>query len=162
MLWKFDGVREFIEADFDQCNSIEVDLLGVQRLRFFVSSLINQNEGFFEFLEFYNFALFLDIVVKLLYVIEYIFFELEVLRSKLIRRGSGSSYGESNYGFERYIKKEQKYRGSIKKDFKKVGSVIEIRNESDGDDFISGFVEGCSSGLRFCFGLYVGIEFLID
>lgn len=32
MLWKFDGVCEFIEVDFDQCNSIEVDLLGVQRL----------------------------------------------------------------------------------------------------------------------------------
>lgn len=162
MPWKLEGAREFTEADFDQCNSIEADLLGAQRPRSSVSSLTNQNEGLPEFLESHNLALFSDIAAKLSHVTEYIPPEPEVPRSKLTRRGSGSSYGESNHGSERYIKKEQKYRGSTKKDFKKAGSAIEIRNESDGDDFTSGFVEGCSSGPRSCPGSYVGIESLID
>lgn len=162
MPWKLEGAREFTEADFDPCNSIEADLLGAQRPRSSVSSLTNQNEGLPEFLESHNLALFSDIAAKLSHVTEYIPPEPEVPRSKLTRRGSGSSYGESNHGSERYIKKEQKYRGSTKKDFKKAGSAIEIRNESDGDDFTSGFVEGCSSGPRSCPGSYVGIESLID
>ncbi|XP_052698193.1 uncharacterized protein LOC128176142 [Crassostrea angulata] len=162
MPWKLEGAREFTEADFDQCNSKEADLLGAQRPRSSVSSLTNQNESLPEFLESHNLALFSDIAAKLSHVTEYIPPEPEVPRSKLMRRGSGSSYGESNHGSERYIKKEQKYRGSTKKDFKKAGSAIEIRNESDGDDFTSGFVEGCSSGPRSCPGSYVGIESLID
>lgn len=162
MPWKLEGAREFSEADFNQCNSIEADLLGAQRPRSSVTSLTNQTESLPEFLESHNLALFSDIAAKLSHVTEYIPPEPEVPRSKLTRRGSGSSYGESNHGSERYIKKEQKYRGSTKKDFKKAGSAIEIRNESDGDDFTSGFVEGCSSGPRSCPGSYVGIESLID
>lgn len=163
MPWKLDGAREFTKADFDVCNSVEAELLsGRHRSRTSVSSVLSQTESLPEFLESHNLMLFADIAAKLSYCTQDIPPEPEIPRSKLTRRGSGSSYGESNHGSERYIKKEQKYRGSVKKDLKRAGSAIETRNESDGDDFTSGFVEGCSSGPRSCPGSYVGIESLID
>lgn len=163
MPWKMEGAREFTEEDFDMCNSLEVDLMkSYHRSRTSVNPLFSQIESLPDFLESHNLTLFADVTAKLSDYTKDIPPEPEVPRSKLTRRGSGSSYGESNHGSERYIKKEQKYRGSTKKDLKRAGSAIETRNESDGDDFTSGFVEGLSSGPRSCPGSYVGIESLID
>ncbi|XP_069138413.1 uncharacterized protein [Argopecten irradians] len=91
------------------------------------------------FLESQNLALFYEVESKVS-VTKVIGLQNDTARSRLARKGSGSSYGSFHGGGDRYIKNEK--RRSIKKK-----SAIESKIDSDGDDFTSGFVDdfaGCS------------------
>lgn len=90
------------------------------------------------FLESQDLALFYDVESKVS-VRKVIGLSDTATKSRLVRKGSGSSYG-SFHGGDRYIKNEKR-RLSKKK------SAIESKIDSDGDDFTSGFVDdfaGCS------------------
>ncbi|KAK3098948.1 hypothetical protein FSP39_024566 [Pinctada imbricata] len=170
--WKRDTAREISDEEFDSCNSKEAQLqANPTEIRYRLSStssLNTQVDNLPKFLESQSLALYCDIDNKLSGDICDLPPEPEVPRSRLQRRGSGSSYGESNlgsssnHGSERYIKKEQKYK---KKDLKK-GAIDGRGTQSDGDDFTSGFVEDftgyTSTGPASCPGSYVGIESLIE
>ena len=162
--WKRESAKQIDEEEYDANNGREAQMYTnckeIRQRLSSVSSLNNYVDNLPKFLESQGLALFCDIDYKLSGECSYLPPEPEEPRSRLQRHGSGSSYGESNHGSERYIKKEQKYK---KKDLKK--SAIEIRGTQSEDDFTSGFVEdftGCSTGPNSCPGSYVGIESLIE